>query len=110
MTEWIYRAAFANAFALLGTLLMFAFAGLVMSYFVRIRRRDFGQEASDVMRLSIALHGLVYYVTVFILRGHGAFFGGPFTTAISLWSTALRVHIVASLAIAEYGRRRYGQK
>lgn len=86
------------------TLLLVVFAASLLLQLARMRHYRTGH---DVASLAWLLHGTAYYVTVLLLRLRGVELGGPLTEVITLWSSALRLHIVLSVGAVEVLRRRY---
>lgn len=99
-------ALFGSPIAIIGTILLAVFIGTLVLLVARMRHRPNGH---DIATLSWLVHGTIFYFAVLVLRWRGVHVGGPFTELITLWSSALRLHIVVSAGATEILRRHYGR-
>lgn len=97
-------ALWGSPLAAISSLLLVVFAA---SLALQVARMRHGYRADDVASLSWLLHGTLYYAVVLALRLRGEAVGGPLTEIITLWSSALRLHIVISVGATEVLRWRY---
>lgn len=96
----IYEAIFGSAQAFLSTLLLAAFAAATAVII------QYDKGPAQALRLSIVIHGLVYYVAVLLLRVNGYEVGdAPVTEVITLWSSILRLQVAICLTGAVWVER-----
>lgn len=89
----ITLADLARAQGVVSTMLLFLVLSMLSFELYRARK---AHRRLNYFRLSWMLHGAIFYVTTFFLRRGGITIEQPLWVGIiTLWSSALRVHVFA---------------